>query len=364
MDGLTVPTDIDDVTPAWLTVALQQGGVLGPSGQVTDIARWQVGIGVGIMGLIHRLVPTYIGDARGAPASVVVKQPSTFSANREQGIALGLYVSEVRFYQELAAHTALRVPTTYYADRADNGDFVVLMEDLSGLRMLDQVEGMSPDEMMHAVRMLADLHGPWWGKVEELDWVPSVVHPRIEGFAAVFPDLWAATQQRFADRLSPDAVAVGDAVAVHYLSCMKRLGDRPWTLLHMDYRCDNFLYDDGSPDSPLVTLDWQSLGRGPGVYDLAYVLGGSVTLDVRRTHEDSFLHAYHDGLVAHGVADYPFADLVADYRLASLVGMGSAVLVGGGLDMGNERGVALIGSMVERHFALPVDLHALDVILG
>ena len=64
---------------------------------------------------------------------------------------------------------------------------------------------------------------------------------------------------------------------------------------------------------------WQSLGRGPGVYDLAYLLGGSVTLEVRRTHEDSFLHAYHDRLVAHGVADYSFEDLVADYRLAGSV---------------------------------------------
>ena len=44
--------------------------------------------------------------------------------------------------------------------------------------------------------------------------------------------------------------------------------------------------------------------------------------------------------------------------------MGSAVLVGGGLDMGNERGVALIGSMVERHFAFPVDVDALELIGG
>jgi len=141
---------------------------------------------------------------------------------------------------------------------------------------------------------------------------------------------------------------------------MRRLGTRPWTLIHMDYRCDNFLIDDHSGE--VVTLDWQSTGRGPGVYDLAYLLGGSVTVDVRRALEDELLHTYHEGLVSFGVDDYPFDELYDDYRLASLVGMGSAVLVGGGLEMGNERGVALIASMVERHFALPVDLHALDLI--
>ena len=34
------------------------------------------------------------------------------------------------------------------------------------------------------------------------------------------------------------------------------------------------------------------------------------------------------------------------------------MLVGGGLDMGNERGVALITSMVERHVGLAADLKA------
>jgi aminoglycoside/choline kinase family phosphotransferase len=170
-----------------------------------------------------------------------------------------------------------------------------------------------------------------------------------------------ATQSNFADRLDDRAREVGNAVAVYYLSTMRRLGELPWTLLHMDFRCDNFLLDDASPERPLVTLDWQSLGRGPGVYDLAYLLGGSVTADTRRAHQEQFLHAYHERLMSHGVG-YSFAELEHDVRLASLVGMGSAVLVGGGLDMGNERGVALIGSMVERHFALPVDLNALDLI--
>ena len=174
--------------------------------------------------------------------------------------------------------------------------------------------------------------------------------------------LWDVVKQRFAAVLDADRLAVGDAIAANYLSVMKRLGERPWTLLHMDFRCDNFLFDRSTPSSPIVTLDWQSLGRGPGVYDLAYLLGGSITLADRRRLEDSLLHAYHERLVSHGVTNYPYAELVQDYRLASLVGPGSAVLVGGGLDMGNERGVALITSMVERHVGLAADLKAIELI--
>jgi hypothetical protein len=363
------PVTIDEVTPAWLTTVLRASGTIGSGVAVRSLRHEQVGLGVGIMGVIHRVALEYDTPSPGAPSAVVVKQSSTFPANKEQGVTLGLYVSEVRFYRELSSRTALRVPRVFHAELAPNADFVIVMEDLSALRTLDQTVGMTPSEMHHAVVALADLHGPWWEKVADLEWIPSVVHPRIEGFAAAFPMLWDVVKVRFAAQLDATGMAIGDAVAKHYLSFMQRLGKRPWTLLHMDYRCDNFLVDDSPAASaaPLVTLDWQSMGRGPGVYDLAYLIGGSMTVSDRRAHGDSLLRAYHDRLMTHvktspTLAAYDFESLVADYRLASLVGMGSAVLVGGGLDMGNERGVALISSMVERHFALPADLGALDLV--
>jgi hypothetical protein len=356
MGRLAIPATIDQVTPEWLSSVL--------NAPVRSIDVRQVGVGVGIMGTIHKIDLTYATPTAGAPATVVVKQAATAEANREQGVALGLYTAEVRFYRELASKTKLRVPQVFHADLDDDMNFVIVMEDLSGLQNLDQITGMTTEQVRHAVVSLADLHGPYFGKVAELEWIPSVVHPRIEMFAGVYPMLWNVVKERFASVLDADRLAVGDAIAEHYLSVMKRLGERPWTLLHMDFRCDNFLFDPATPADPIVTLDWQSLGRGPGVYDLAYLLGGSITLADRRANEDALLHAYHDRLVANGVTNYPFTELVEDYRLASLVGPGSAVLVGGGLDMGNERGVALISSMVERHVGLAADLRAIELIGG
>ncbi len=362
MSSLSIPATIDHVTPEWMTAMFRAAGVLGPDASVVALATEQVGAGVGIMGLLHRVVPTYVGPAVGAPASVVIKQASPYEANKAQGVALGLYVAETRFYNELAGSTSLRVPRVFCSQLADNHDFVIVMEDLSGLDMPDQTIGMSPDQMTHAVVALADLHGPFWGRVGHLEWLPSVVHPRIEGFAAAFPPLWEVVKERFAAQLDPARIAVGDAVARHYLAVMTRLASLPWTLLHMDFRCDNFLFDPANPTSPLVTLDWQSLGRGPGVYDLNYLIGGSMTLADRRAHQDRLLSLYLERLGTHGVTDYSREQLDADFALASLTGMGPAVLVGGGLDMANERGVALIASMVERHFALPADLNAVALI--
>lgn len=364
MSGLPIPETIESVTPEWLTNVLHHVGVLPAGGRVAAMDIRQVGVGVGIMGVIHMVALTYAGDAGSAPATVVVKQASTFPANFEQGVALGTYVSEVRFYNELATHTALRVPASYHAEIADDGHFVIVMEDLSGLRNLDQLEGMTIEQMRFATVELARLHGPFWNKVSELEWIPSVIHDRIKGFAGVFPMFWEGTKKNFPDQLPPAAIAVGDAVAKYYWDAMAHLGTRPWTLLHMDYRCDNFLFDDATPDAPVVVLDWQSLGRGPAAYDLAYFLGGSMTVEDRRTHQDALLHAYHDELVRQGVSGYSYDDLFEDYRWASLVGPGAAVLVGGGLEMGNDRGTALIASMVERHFALPVDLNAIELIGG
>ena len=40
-----------------------------------------------------------------------------------------------------------------------------------------------------------------------------------------------------------------------------------------------------------MVIDWQGIGRGPGIYDLCYYLGGSLTIDDRRTREIALVRA-------------------------------------------------------------------------
>jgi len=358
-----IPAAASDVTPEWMTDVLRSSGALA-SGTVRGFTRDRIGEGIGIMGELHRFQIDYDGDAAGAPGAVVVKLPSPFEANRAQGVGLGMYEAEVGFYRDLAASTPVRTPVCHRAEiRPGTADFVVVLEDLSGLEVADQVRGMSLEQAEAATLALATLHAAWWERVGDLEWVPSVVHPRIEAMAGMWPDLWPAFVANFGDRLSPAGLAAGERVRDSYWSLMSALGRRPWTLLHQDFRCDNMFFDaavDGADG--VVVIDWQSIGRGPGAYDLAYLLGGSLTVDDRREHEERLVRAYRERAGELGVAGLGFDELWSDYRMAHLVGTAVPVLTGATFDLANERGGALIGTLSERHFAAVVDLDATALI--
>ena len=61
------------------------------------------------------------------------------------------YEREIRFYQEIASRTAVRVPRDYFsAFDAANGDFVLVLEDMAPARLGDPMAGCSFDEVQSA----------------------------------------------------------------------------------------------------------------------------------------------------------------------------------------------------------------------
>jgi len=358
-----IPNSTADMTAAWLTRVLRDAGAI-TSASVTAVALEPVGVGVGIMGELFRARLTYSQLQPGAPTAVIVKVTSPFEANRAQGIALGVYEAEVRFYNDLASRAAVRVPRCFFAEfDPATSNFVIVLEDLGHLSVADQLEGMSVTQAEAAASALAALHAPFWQRVDDIDWVASVVHERIQAFSAAWPDLWASFSARFADDLPDGAIAAGEQIRDHYWSLMCRLGERPWTLLHQDFRCDNLFFGDGTPGSdPVVVIDWQSLGRGPAAYDVSYLIGGSLSTVDRRANEERLVRHYHDELVRHGVQDYTFDELWDDYRLAHLVNVSVPVLTGGTMDLANERGRQLIATLGRRHFTALLDLNSLDLV--
>ena len=306
--SVAIPNDVSEVSAAWIESALKEGGT--PVGAISSIELKQIGEGIGVMGELYRATITYSSGT--GPASVIVKLPSRAEANRAQGVALGMYEAEVRFYNELAASTNARIPESYFA-QIDSGTakFVVLMEDLGDLSMVVQMDGMSKAETSAAIKTLAGLHASWWGKVDvpEVEWVPSVVHERIQTFAQMWPMLWEMYVPKFQHVLPEGAIEFGNWLSINYFKLVEEFATSPWTLLHLDYRADNLMFDkDLSDPNAVVVIDWQSVGRGPAGYDLAYLLGGSVTVADRRAHEVEWLHEYHDEITRLGV-DYSFENL-------------------------------------------------------
>lgn len=357
MSNVIIPSDVSQVSAEWLESAMKAGGKLA-IGSVSGVELTQIGEGVGVMGEIYRAKIAYSTGT--GPSSVVVKLPSRADANREQGISLGMYEAEVNFYTKCAERTVAFVPTAFFADiEPGTANFVIVMEDMGGLSMVSQIDGMSEAQTIAAIESLAAVHASWWGKADDpaISWAPSVVHERIQAFAQMWPALWEMFKPNFGDQLSAEGLELGAWIATNYWRAVEEFAKGPWTMLHLDYRVDNLMFD----KDRVAVIDWQSLGRGPAAYDLAYLLGGSVTVEARRANEERWVRTYLEALRKGGV-DYAYESFQRDYRLGHLIGgTSTAVLTGATFDLGNERGKKLIASMAERHFAAAVDARGRDL---
>ncbi len=353
---MNIPNSISEVTTDWLGTAL--------GAPVAGYELEQIGQGVGIMGDIFRVTLSYDAHAAGAPASVVVKLPSAFPENREQGVALGMFDAEVRFYRELAEKVTSGLPQIYHADiLSGTAEFVIVMEDLASLDMVDQVAGMQPAQAEAAVRVLAGIHATWWNQVQDgtLDWIPSMVSERIAHVDQLFTQIFPTFAEKFESYLPPGGIDVYEGFTGRYLAINTVIAGRsPWTLAHQDFRVENMLFDT-EDHNRVVVIDWQGIGRGPGAYDLAYLLGGSMDTALRRQHEQSLVGAYHDTLLDAGVTGYSLDQLADDYAHAHLMGgLATSMITGGAMDLSNERGVNLISTMASRHAAAALDHGGLE----
>jgi hypothetical protein len=297
------------VDAAWLTAVLQQAGV------DAVVASFEAAsVGAGQIGESVRFKLTYARAADDAPASLVGKFPSPDEDSRRTGIMLGNYVREVNFYKHLAAGALAATPRCYFT-RADeaSGEFVLVMEDLAPAEQGDQLKGVTLDQARLAVEQAARLHASHWGD-DGLDDLPWVSGTKAAPPGAATPEaiqaLWAGFRARYAERLLPHWIEVGEAL-------VGRGGPQPAggprCLTHNDFRPDNMMFGTPAGGRPITVLDWQSVSYGAGATDVAYFLAGALPPAVRRAHEAELLALYHRTLTGLGVTGYPEADLRRDY---------------------------------------------------
>ena len=291
-----IPEGPQDLTGAWL------GAVLGH--ETGPVMGQRIGEEAGFTGGgLYRLTT--------AEGSWVVKLSPSDPATR--ALLTRANQREVRFYTELSA--GLPVPDCAYgAVDADTGASVVVLQDLAGFRAGDFRAGLSAVETAAVADALADIHAAWWDAAA-LRGLSGVAMLAEFGFA----DCWAAYPRAVA-RLLPEVtlprafLALGDHIAAHAEALFSGLLEHgPLTVLHRDCQADNVMFDG---DGGAVILDWQLLGKGRGVYDVAYLLISSLQPELRRTIEAEVVRRYHDRLCARGVTGYGFEECWADYRRA------------------------------------------------
>ena len=354
MTGPELVSDPDRVTPAWLTETLRAAG-LGTDARVVS-ARSSL-VGTGQMGRNLRFELAWSLPDPALPSSVVGKFPSDDPKSRATGQQQGAYEKEVRFYNELAPTVGIRTPRCLFADVApESGDFVMLMEDLAPAVQGDQLAGCSVDQAALALGEASRLHAPRWSD-PDLERVAFLTAPSAQSgqlLQAVYKTLWPGFAERYAHSLSRDAMdlsqRLGDRLAGWVLS-----GNAPLTLVHGDYRIDNMLFGSEAGGYPVAVVDWQTLGLGAGVADVAYFMGASLLPEQRHSHEEALVREYHGQLLAGGVEGYSWTQCFEDYRRNTFGGIVMAVVASMLVEQ-TERGDEMFLAMASRHA-----LHALEL---
>ena len=238
-------------------------------------------------------------------------------------------------------------------------DFVLVMEELAGLRPLDQITGASADDAIVAARGAAGFQAPFWGRdLSDLEqtFLPldNPIHRAV--LPQVFASGWDRCKAEAADLMTADVVAFGDRYTEALPAMLRELSTGA-TLVHGDWRADNLLLDGGD----LAVLDFQLVGTGAGAYDLGYFMSQSLEPEVRQPNSDAIIAAYHGGLDEAGI-DYDRDRADREFRLAVAFCLIYPVSIFGGWDEVPANGQALMLAGLRRSVTTIVDHEALAVV--
>lgn len=276
-------------------------------------------------------------DGADGPATLIAKITGTDEVQAGMDAAMGLFAREGRFYETFADKVPLRAPRCHHV--GDGSSTPLLLEDLAGLRMGDQMVGLAVDDAERIIDAVAQMHARYWDSPEvEQDWLVS---PAEGTYAAMVTQLVSsgapALQEQFAGR-APEGVldAVVERAPDWTATVLAPGAEGPHTLVHNDCRLDNiFFAEDGEP----VLIDWQALARTRGTQDIANLLAQSMDSVHLSANWEPLLRRYHERLVEHGVEDYSWEQCLTHYRQNVPYALGAGMALMGAMDIGDGRGL-------------------------
>ena len=347
---MSFPTSPETMTSAWLAERLGQDAVA-----LRGFASAPVGTGQ--MCDSFRLTLDWV-DGVEAPATLIAKCPSHDEASRNIAKLTGTYVKEVSWYRELVAASGVPAPICHYCDiAADDIDFVLILSDLAPARAGDQLEGLGLAGLVPCIEAAAKLHRYLWDD-PGLAQMPALARDNADLIRAMFPQLYVGFRERYATRLAPEVLDLGAGI-VEKLDAYLAREPAARTIVHGDLRIDNILF---APDGESCWLvDWQTLGRGSGAADLAYLVGTSIADPFERAAADrpAFDH-WIAALKAGGVTADAEA-LWTDYRVGALSGYFMAVFASMSVER-TTRGDEMFAVMAERPARQALALGSLDLL--
>ncbi len=334
----------EQITSSWLS------SVFDADVQLSDSAR----VGDGLVGMNLRLSLSARDSA--VPATLIAKLPSPDPTSRATGIGLRNYEREVKFYAEIAPTVDIRVPRCFHGDwNPDDGDFVLLLEDLAPAEQGNQITGCDEDVARRSVLELARLHGPRWGDatLDEHEFLSRRVPDDSLQLQVIWNMFLPGFLAKFERYLDSEGVTL-----------IKRFGERipdwvegramPATVTHGDYRLDNLMYATERGGYPVAAVDWQTPGHSQASGDVSYFMGAGPLPAVRRKIERGVVDEY---LAALGPFDVQVSDeeFWQHYRRDAYAGIIMSVITSQIVGASDRREL-MFAAMASRHTQ-----HALDL---
>lgn len=307
---------LDDISPDWLENVLAESGFSN-----TPVAGIELqAIGAGNASDTQRVLIRYDGETLDAPTSLICKFHPSQEAERISAAALGTFVREIGSYSVINECDACSIPKPYLLAH-DERHLNLVIEDLSQTaRPGDQIAGCDATDAEAVILQMAGLHSafacleesnipPW---LMQMSTMGELFTEAIVAGAALAPD-------RFGDLLSAQQYSTitqcGELTAAWY--------QLPWqhlTLTHGDLRVDNVLFQECDRTLDAVLIDWQMTGLRNPMYDLAYFLSSSLSVEHRREYERRLLALYLDAL-GERLPGYSEEQAMEDYRASMIASL-------------------------------------------
>ncbi len=308
---LALPLSTDQITPSWLTSALQERhpGVTVTRADLLDINR---GTSTKIrVGLEYDAA----GQAAQLPSRVIVKG----GFDTHSPWMKDMYAWEIRFYRDVQASIALPSPRCYFAGSDPNSwQSIVIMEDLT-LREVEFCHALQPQTFEQVARrlgILAQVHAQTWNSRDMLpggrwDWMTT----RFSDFSMKFndrylePDQWkhycesprgAAVSKRFLDRgwMRHALVSLGE---LH--------SKEPYCMIHGDTHLGNLYIDKTGTPGFFDSLP----ARAPWHLEVAYHIGCALDIADRQKWEGALVSHYLGELERSGIERPTFDAAMSAY---------------------------------------------------
>jgi len=363
-----LPAGLKDITAQWLNEALHGNGFLKSGADISSIQMTPIAVGEGFQSDMARIVVEYGGHDAGLPVSMIAKLPTTYEAANYVAMLFNTYEREIRFYKELASKSPLRTPGLIYGEfDAEQKRYVLILQDCGAYSQVDQVKGLTEAKLRQTIQKIADFHAHWWNS-KDLATVPWMPGPRSQAAYALvgfYRSCWdtAVNVPEFLAALPEGGKEAGLKIYKHYEWMVGEAAPNDnLTITHFDFRGDNLFFDEASKDDPVVVFDWQASAIYRGPLDIAYLMGGSVSVELRHKVEREMLDVYYRRLLEKGVKGYPFEECQRDYLGGLLVYAYIPVLAYSRLDITSDRAKQLARLMTQRHFSAIVDNDATSIL--